>query len=788
MNRPLLVLSVALAAGAFAGEELSARVAAFLLGLAAILLVLAVTSGNGRAGALALGGAAVAIGAAGAAVERAAYDATPLLRWVQQRDDVEGPVALRGIAAADGRDLGDRRVLLLDVESAEAEGRELPLAGRVRVDVGGAADRREILEGDRVRVWARLRQPRGFGDPGAFDAKGLARREGVHALAYCKSAQLVRRDGRAEVGWLRDRAARLRGWARRQLRALVPGGPEEGLVRAMVLGDRSGLDAETSEAFRVAGTYHVLALSGAQVALLAWILLAVLRRLSVLPSVAALAVSASLVFYAELVGGDVPVVRAVVMAVVMLVGRCLELDSDLANLLGLAAGLLLADRPSAIGDIGFQLSFAATLGILVLTPPFLRRSPRLPFGLGTALAGSVAAQAALAPLLVLHFHRLAPAALVLNLVAVPLSGGVLIAGFGVLVIAVLAPPLAPLAAGLAWGMAHLLLLSGEVVRWVPVLDARIPTPSLWAVLVYVGGLMLLADPGRGLRGLLLAGPGLAGLLLGSPPPVADGRVHLTVLDVGQGDCLVVRSPRGRVWLVDAGGSYDGRFQVGESVVGPYLWSQGIRRIEGLVLTHAHPDHVGGVPFLLKSFRVGEVWEGVAPRRDATYSSLDQALRASGRPRRSVSAGVVADWDGVIVEVLGPRPGGRPPWRTRNDDSVVLALRWGDVRFLLTGDIEGAGEAALQNVFAAALKVPHHGSRTSSTPNFLARVAPRVAVVSVGDHSRFGHPHPAVVDRYRQLGIRLFRTDRDGAVTVSTDGRRVWVAGYNAGVEEPMPWR
>jgi competence protein ComEC len=175
-----------------------------------------------------------------------------------------------------------------------------------------------------------------------------------------------------------------------------------------------------------------------------------------------------------------------------------------------------------------------------------------------------------------------------------------------------------------------------------------------------------------------------------------------------------------------------------------------------------------------------VWEGVAPSRDRGYRALDEALRAAAVARRSVTRGLGLQWDGVDVRVLGPRPRGRPPWTTRNDDSVVLELGFGSVRFLLTGDIEEGAESRMAPGHAAVLKVPHHGSKSSSSPGFVAAVMPRTAIVSAGYRNRFGHPHPAVVDRLHAAGVRLYRTDRDGAVTVSTDGSRLWVRTFRDG--------
>jgi competence protein ComEC len=477
------------------------------------------------------------------------------------------------------------------------------------------------------------------------------------------------------------------------------------------------------------------------------------------------------------VGGDVPVVRATVVAVVMLLGRALEQDACPVNLLGAAAGLLLVFRPSAAYDLGFQLSFAATLGILLYTGAIVRRLPALPFRIELALAASVAAQGALLPLLAVHFHRLAPAALLLNLAAVPLSGALLLAGLAVVVAGAVSSALALAAGHVAWMIGHALLLSGDVVRHAGWLDVRSPGPGIAGFLVYYAGLGAVAR-GAGRRGAALLTAGVLFAVWGPGPRPADGRMHLTMLDVGQGDSLVVRSPRGGVWVVDAGGFPDSARDIGESVVAPYLWSEGHRRVEGVVATHAHPDHVGGVPFLLGAFHVSRLWEGVAPRHDRGYERFQQTLRAWGGTRLAVHRGVGASWDGLEVRVLGP-PGAPPPWRTRNDDSVVLSLTFGEVTLLLAGDIEAGAERSLEFPRAGVLKVPHHGSRSSSTRPFLEAVRPRLALVSAASRNHFGHPHPEVVTRYAAAGARLLGTDRDGTITVSTDGRQVWVSTFRS---------
>jgi competence protein ComEC len=768
----MLGLAAAIAAGSLVGDGLSPADAVRLVALGAVLLAAALMA-PARSAWIALLAVAFATGGAAAAVERAEYQRATLRTWVAGSS---GPLLarLQGAAHEDGRLLDGALVVTVDVDTATAAGRAQSRRGRVRLRVLGAGPFPEIAAGDRVTAWAELRLPTTYRNPGSMDVVELFRRQGVHATASCKSAKLLE-VAPGTVGWAGEAVRRARRWAHAALVGALPEGPERAVVLAMTLGEQSAVDPETAETFRIAGTYHVLALSGAQVALVAAVLLFAFRGAGLGALGRAIVVTPAMIFYAALVGAGVSIVRATAMALLAVWGRAIDADVDIANVLGASAAALLLRQPSLVADAGFQLTFAATLGLLLLTPAVEAAIPRLPLGLSKLAAASLAAQVTLTPILAATFHRLSPAALLLNLLAVPLSSLVLVAGAVLIGATAVSAALAAWLSPLVWWSARLLLLSGEVVTAFPWLDLRVPAPGVAVLFFYAAGTLLLAR-GRFIASTVFFTIAIARLC--GAAPVADGRLRVTVLDVGQGDALVVETPAGRAWVIDAGSAL-ADFDLGERVVAPYLWSRGITRLEGIVVSHAHLDHAGGVPFLLRHFAPRELWEGPAPLHDAGYAMLDKAVQRTATIRRCVRRGVSLTVDGVRLDVLGPSPNGPPPRQTRNDDSVVLRVGWGSVSFLLTGDIESVGEEALRSGPVTMLKVPHHASRTSSSGRFLDATAPRLAVLSVGAWNHFGHPSPEVLRRFAGRGIRLYRTDRDGAVSVSTDGRRVWVETFEA---------
>jgi competence protein ComEC len=556
------------------------------------------------------------------------------------------------------------------------------------------------------------------------------------------------------------------------------------IVSAIVIGDRAGLDDAVQRSLQEAGTYHVIAISGGNIAILAGLMLGAFRIAGWLGRAAMLASIVVLVVYAALVGGGASVDRATLMAVVYFAGRALDQRSPPLNTLWVVAAILEAAAPLSVTDPAFALTFGATFSILLVGPLVLVSDrPRLVQAAATLLAASVAAEAALFPVSALVFSRITFAGLALNFLAIPLMAVAQIAGMAVVPIALVSSRLAALcglfahigAAGLVW--------SAGLVRFAPALTYRVAAPPLWAVGLYYGGAMvswILWTRMRQAR-LAAAGVALAGAvwILGEPwawwAARGDGRLHVTFIDVGQGDSMVLRFPRGSTLLVDTGGlTFGSGFDVGDRVVGPVLRQMGIRRLGRVALTHGDPDHIGGAPSVLREFRPSEVWEGIPVPRFAPLNALRVEAEAMDARWTNVYRGDEVWIDGVEVRAESPTPGDWERQRVRNDDSLVLEVRWRDVSILLTGDIGKAIERGLTIAPSPlrVLKVPHHGSRTSSSVEFVRALRPQAVVFSVGRSNHFGHPAPDVLQRYRDVGAAIFRTDQDGAVMLDTDGRSI----------------
>jgi competence protein ComEC len=751
----------------------------------------------------------------------------------------------------------------IGLSGVEYEGSLIPVRGGLRVSFSESPDQTgapDVHAGDDVIVATQAKLPQVFRDEGAFDRRAYLSQQNIDLVATLRAPELMERTATSPTT-----AAALLARARRRLRdeidELFAKTPQVGgVLRAMLLGDRSFVERSESTAFQKTGVFHLLVVAGLHVGALAVFLFWMGRVLPLTPFWTALATLTLLFAYVAVVEQRPPVIRAALMTAIVVIGGLFFRRLDLLNSAGMAALILLIAKPLAIRDSSFQLTFLAIGCIAGLAAPWLAKtvqpyvaalrgwrdvtrdashepraaqfridlratarwlSSRLPARFGNApgsvlargigvslrvwelLVITLALQVGMLPLMARDFHRVTLSAPLVNLAAVPLTGIVVPLGFLTLGCGLISHALGKLlAAPLTWAtmlLVHIVQWFAHFPRW----SYRIPGPPTWLIVVFLMASVFLAATARisySWRGWAVRSAvgvfvisALTIALFPFAPRWSAGKLELTVLDVGQGDSLFVVSPYGKTLLIDGGGAFGGfpgreehnGIDPGEEAVSPYLWSRGFQKLDVVALTHAHQDHIGGLTAILENFHVGTLWIGREVESGA-LANMEKLAREQKIPVLHEARGSTFAWDGVETQFLwpeiAPEEVGPAP---KNNDSLVLRLKYGDRSIMLPGDAEKQAENSILSendeatLQADVLKVGHHGSKNSTMPRFLAAVHPRVAVISAGEDNPYGHPSPELLERLTGAEIRILRTDRDGAVHVLTDGKQLEISCFVA---------
>jgi len=707
-------------------------------------------------------------------------------------EDAHEPTATRFLLAEDASSDANLTTLRAQVVSIRVGDTWMPADGGVVLSVGGIAAAPRIVGWRRGRLLeapVTFRRPARYLNEGVPDFERDAALDGISLLGSVKSALLV--DVIRRGTFVTEVASDVRAYVRRAVAHRIGAHSDlsAAIVSAVLIGDRSGLPDEVRARLQAAGTYHVIAISGGNIAILTALLLASLVPIGLAGRRAALATLILLLAYAEVVTAGPSVWRATLVAIVYLLARLLDHRSAPWQTMAVAGGVLAVFEPLDVRNAGFILTFGATAALLHVvrhTPP----GSRPVAWLVTSIVTSAAVETVLLPVMAATFSRVTAAGLVLNVIAVPAMAVVQIAGL----IVVCANAIDSIASPAAW-LAHLgssaIVRSARFVDVVPWLSFRVPAPSVLVIAAYYFGLVLLAFM-RGSRARLA---GLICLLSAALAITTGARfasdapgLRLTMVDVGQGDAMALQVPGHHAVMIDSGGSPfgGGSFDIGTRVVEPALWARGMTSLDVLLLTHGDPDHIGGATPLVEDFNPRSVWQGIPVTRALPLQALLARAAASGVAVEERRQGEELHVGAARILVLHPPP---PDWerqRVRNDDSVVLEVLYGDVALLLTGDIGSDIERqVLPRLIPARtriLKVAHHGSRTSTSQALLDVWRPQIALISCGRGNPFGHPAPDVIARLEGIGAQIYRTDRDGEVTVDTDGQHVVVRTFTGGEE------
>jgi competence protein ComEC len=746
------------------------------------------------------------------------------------------------------------------IADKNAVGRVSLLAPLRDVALAEAYRNLQLNYGARIQVITALERTGDYRNPGVSTLAEFLDRNGYDATGIVRSPASITRLNDVKLfpplAWLYNWRARL------QQQIDTRFAPETaGVLDATLLGNRYNLSRNASERFREGGTFHVLVISGLHISFIGGVVFLTVKRLTkrrlmqfVFPTIIVWA-------YSLAVGADASVVRAALMFSFAGLAAIVFRQATSLNALGGAALVLLIRSPKEIFDPSFQLTFLSVLAIVALAWPLLSRlsaigawypkrsTPYPPacsqllksfcellfwsekewrqelsrsthkcrlFKTGYATwlerfhlqAGlryvfgavlvSASVQLVLLPLLIIYFHRLSFASLILNIiVSVLLAALVTIALLALLASQIspaIAAPLIKCADAINWLMVH----SVDPFSRVSWTTLRLPeySGSLSLVyLLYFLPLLLLVIalahwqplalgaqrhcklhryvlPALFVQLLLFAVLLLHPLTRGG----ADGRLRVDFLDVGQGDSALVTMPDGTTLLVDGGGNTtESTRRIGETVVSEYLWWRGFSDIDYVLATHADADHIDGLNDVLKNFAVRGALVARHPANDPEFATFAQTLVNTKTPLETIQAGDVIHFGNVQVSVLWPPAGGDT---STNNDSIVLRLQFGERSILLTGDIERAAEQSLVNLQRVdVVKVPHHGSKTSSTVDFVHTTKPQYAIISVGRDSIFGHPHREVVERWHANGATVLTTGHCGTITVTTDGHDLSLKQY-----------
>lgn len=585
-------------------------------------------------------------------------------------------------------------------------------------------------------------------------------------------------EGRPDHGRtrLRDLRARIGGRVQSRLAELFP--RTSALAVALVWARKDGLTAEIREAFARAGVAHLLAISGFHVGVVGGVLLLVLGQAGLPHAGRYLLASSGVWIYTLTIGMPDAALRAAFLLSVLAAGRVLNRPVASLGALSTTFLALSALDPGALFRPGFQLSFAGTAGLMVGYRPLGRWIAAATRGLAPGylargVAAGLAATLATLPIVAWYFGRISLIGIPVTLLVAPLVALAIPGIFFSLLVASLHPELG---AFMASGVEVVL----QVFRGLVAASARVPFASLWvskptvvaAVAFLSAGVGVLAIGwGRGGRRFsFLALAAAAGLILGTPLTLLRqaGTLEIVVLDVGQGDAALLRSPRGRWILVDAGPKTR-TFDAGERTVLPYLRERGIRVLDLMVITHSDADHVGGAQAILEGVSVKGVMDPGRPAGSDAYLGALESAAERAVPWGAVEAGDSLDFDGMAVRVLAPESRDEGGGEEANDASVVLEIRFGSFSAILAGDAPSESEARfgprIISPQAQVLKVGHHGSATSTSAELLSRIRPEVVLISVGRRNRFGHPDSGVLSRLEAGGARVLRTDLDGNVVV-----------------------
>lgn len=728
----------------------------------------------------------------------------------------EASIAVEGLVIEPPRVSPYRTNITIETTRILKNGVSSPVDGKVLLSV---RDNQLPLEyGDYIRAKTILKRPHSFNNPGSFDYKKYLLSQGVHLRGSVSKPSniIIVRKNRGKI--FRMHIERYRSGLMKLISDNSPA-PEDKILQALILGEKRLIPDDIVEKFNRTGITHILAISGLHIGIIATIFFFIIRKSMKsseylllrfnIAKVSALFVVIPIIFYALISGLGISTIRATIMILFFLTALFLGRERDFLNTLAFAAFIILAVTPMSLFDVSFQLSFIAVAAILVITPV---SGTLIPDWAGKGYSGvtkpisiailfilvSISAIIGTAPLIAFYFNRISTISLLSNIMVIPIMGVIVLPiGIMVTVIAPLSNTVAAFMIKIASFFVGISLSIIDFLGSFSFASFSVTTPTIPEIVFYylffITGLMLIKKWKENKEGSMLSLKiSLAVIILFF---LADGfYVHLrnsdpdnleiTFIDVGQGSSSLIKVPGGKKILVDGGGFYGRGFDVGRYVVAPFLFHERIKNLDVVVLTHPDQDHLGGLVYILNHFNIGEVWSNGEESDSEIYQNFKRVIEEKNIPFKIISRNTPEIKMGdVVINILNPPEPLSHQIQNgsifdSNNNSIVMKISLHDRSILLTSDISEPAEKRLLehggNIKSSVILAPHHGAYLSGSEPFLKLVHPEFAVFSCGFENTFGFPDPDVLSRYKKIGITIFRTDLEGAVTVKTDGTGIEV--------------
>jgi len=747
-------------------------------------------------------------------------------------------LTIEGLICKNPRVFPHKTFLVVSTTKIIKTGSSILVNGKILLSV--KHNKQHFKYGDFIRVQTRLKKPHNFNNPGGFDYERYLLYRGIKVRGFVDDSAkilIIRRNiGNIFKIHLED----FRTSIRKLISATSPN-YEGKILQALILGEKGEIPEDILEDFKRTGISHVLAISGLHIGIIAFLSLILVRtcmksseylllRFNIF-KISLLFATIPIIIYAFIAGLGISTIRATIMILTFLLSSLLDRERDILNTVALAAFIILIIAPASLFDVSFQLSFTAVTAIIVITPrlsifipkwnaeedkpPSLKR--KITLNILLFIIVSLAATLGTLPLIAFYFNRLSTVTLLSNIMIIPIIGFVVLP-LGLLTI-VIAPVISPLATVLIKIASFFAGFSVSIINFLASFSFSsvfVTTPALIEITAYYLILMASvklidtwAETNRPV-------PISSTRQVPSNPPfnksvikyrilkisfgllilffVADGvylhikgkntgHLKATFIDVGQGSSTLIEFPGGKKMLVDGGGFYDNSsFDIGKCVVAPFLWHERIKKIDVVVLTHPDQDHIGGLIYILRNFKIKEVWSNGQKTNRKSYLDFLEIIEEKNIPHRIISNNTPEIKIGnTSVKILNPvesipEGGCLIPEFDFNNNGVVMKITFGDVSILLPADISQTTESNLilsvDNLRSNILMAPHHGAHTSSTIPFLRRIQPEISIFSCGPDNVFGFPDPDVLDRHRKTGAKIFRTDKNGAIAIKTNGKNV----------------